>query len=104
MGNPYKLGGYYQITLLCGPPECQSVMEQHQAKEPSIKFYRERPSWTFYRFPILDNYSAALAYRLYLERYLPEDFVEPLRGRDLACWCHLDQPCHADVLLEVANR
>ena len=27
-----------------------------------------------------------------------------LRGRDLACWCALDQPCHADVLLELANR
>lgn len=27
-----------------------------------------------------------------------------LRGRDLACWCPLDQPCHADVLLEIANR
>jgi hypothetical protein len=26
-----------------------------------------------------------------------------LRGKDLACWCPLDQPCHADVLLEVAN-
>ena len=26
-----------------------------------------------------------------------------LRGRDLACWCRLDQPCHADVLLEMAN-
>ncbi len=28
---------------------------------------------------------------------------EELRGKDLACWCPLDQPCHADVLLEVAN-
>ena len=26
-----------------------------------------------------------------------------LRGKDLACWCLLDQPCHADVLLEIAN-
>ena len=26
-----------------------------------------------------------------------------LRGRSLACWCSLEQPCHADVLLEVAN-
>lgn len=26
-----------------------------------------------------------------------------LRGRDLACWCPLDRPCHADVLLELAN-
>jgi hypothetical protein len=26
-----------------------------------------------------------------------------LRGKNLACWCPIDQPCHADVLLEVAN-
>ena len=32
-----------------------------------------------------------------------------LRGRDLACWCPLEDadghrvPCHADVLLELAN-
>jgi hypothetical protein len=30
--------------------------------------------------------------------------LSPLRGHDLACWCPLDQPCHADVLLELANR
>lgn len=29
--------------------------------------------------------------------------VDDLRGHDLACWCPLDQPCHADVLLELAN-
>ena len=26
-----------------------------------------------------------------------------LRGKNLACWCPMDQPCHADVLLELAN-
>lgn len=26
-----------------------------------------------------------------------------LRGRNLACWCPPGQPCHADVLLEIAN-
>ena len=26
-----------------------------------------------------------------------------LRGRPLVCWCQLDQTCHADILLEVAN-
>lgn len=29
--------------------------------------------------------------------------VRDLCGLDLACWCPLDQPCHADVLLEIAN-
>lgn len=27
-----------------------------------------------------------------------------LRGLNLACWCRLDLPCHADVLLELANE
>lgn len=31
------------------------------------------------------------------------EFLEPLRGKNLACWCRLDQPCHADVLLILAN-
>ncbi|MDI9885947.1 DUF4326 domain-containing protein [Streptomyces sp. HNM0645] len=26
-----------------------------------------------------------------------------LRGRDLMCWCPTDGPCHADVLLKLAN-
>lgn len=32
------------------------------------------------------------------------DALEELRGHDLACWCSLDEPCHADVLIELANR
>jgi hypothetical protein len=32
-----------------------------------------------------------------------DDVRAELAGHDLACWCPLDQPCHADVLLEVAN-
>lgn len=31
------------------------------------------------------------------------DVIRELRGRDLCCWCPLDQPCHADVLLELAR-
>lgn len=28
---------------------------------------------------------------------------EHLAGKNLACWCKSDEPCHADVLLELAN-
>lgn len=28
---------------------------------------------------------------------------ENLRGKSLACWCAIGHPCHADVLLEIAN-
>lgn len=29
--------------------------------------------------------------------------VRLLRGKNLACWCPLDKPCHADALLAMAN-
>lgn len=32
------------------------------------------------------------------------DDVATLRGKNLACWCKLGAPCHADVLLELANK
>ncbi len=31
------------------------------------------------------------------------DGLATLRGKNVACWCRLDQPCHGDVLLELAN-
>lgn len=65
----------------------------------------------------VDRYRAALTecligvYRPTTDNRLRRRFGNPddlrfelraLRGRDLACWCRLDQPCHADVLLEFA--
>lgn len=35
--------------------------------------------------------------------WLREKGLPAIRGKDLACWCPLDQPCHVDVLLELAN-
>jgi hypothetical protein len=29
---------------------------------------------------------------------------DELAGHDLACFCPLDEPCHADVLLRIANE
>lgn len=30
--------------------------------------------------------------------------VSELRGKNLACWCALDEPCHADIWLRLANQ
>lgn len=32
-----------------------------------------------------------------------EEIRSALRGRHLACWCALDGPCHADLMLQIAN-
>ena len=51
----------------------------------------------------VEEYGREQAIRLYREWLVGKDLSE-LRGKDLACYCPLDQPCHADVLLELANR
>ena len=57
---------------------------------------------------IPDNAAAAEAYRLHFEEIgaplLEGCDLAELRGKDLACFCPLDQPCHADVLLRMANQ
>ncbi|HEU0273714.1 MAG TPA: DUF4326 domain-containing protein [Candidatus Udaeobacter sp.] len=54
-----------------------------------------------------ETLTAEKAVKLY-EQHLADNFSERdirhcLRGKDLACWCALDEPCHADVLLRIAN-
>ncbi len=48
--------------------------------------------------------SPADAVQMFRDFIFPFDAdLSELRGKDLACWCAPDQPCHADVLLEWAN-
>ena len=51
--------------------------------------------------------AARFATLLYRGNWAPlhvEAIRAELRGKNLACFCPLDQPCHADVLLELANK
>jgi hypothetical protein len=50
---------------------------------------------------IVAEYSAWLRFDPGAEHL--RQWLYELRGKDLACWCGLEQPCHADVLLEFAN-
>lgn len=55
--------------------------------------------------PVPDAATAVEFYRRWVHRRLDVQWQvrERLAGRDLACWCPLDQPCHADVLLDIAR-
>src|SRR5262245_17389932 len=61
--------------------------------EPDVEAAYQRAGW---------REAAKLLYRDYLE----EEGLDPreLRGKDLICSCKPTDPCHADVLLELANR
>ena len=47
--------------------------------------------------------SSIECYRQFLTPEMIAAARAELRGKDLACWCKEGDPCHADVLLEVAN-
>lgn len=61
---------------------------------------------------VVDEYGLVMAVRVFAEYALnemPQGYIDELRGKNLACWCPLTDkdgnpvPCHADVLLELAN-
>ncbi|WP_029931059.1 DUF4326 domain-containing protein [Nocardia otitidiscaviarum] len=56
---------------------------------------------------LMDAQDAVTSYRNRIERVGGPEVIalirEELRGKNLCCWCRTDQPCHADVLLEIAN-
>jgi hypothetical protein len=58
------------------------------------------------KFLLKSASEAASLFRQYVVGRLENGTGYPLaalRGKNLACWCPLDKPCHADVLLELAN-
>lgn len=64
--------------------------------------YREPPTgWTERRTAELK--AVRLFYTDIKGELAPYPPLSELRGHDLACWCPLNQPCHADILLELAN-
>jgi len=51
----------------------------------------------------MDATDAVHCFELFIPAFAIEAARKELRGKNLACFCALDQPCHADVLLKIAN-
>lgn len=75
---------------------------------PKNTVYVGRPSkWgSPYTIPIVygDREEAVRLYVKYLEEMRDlDEFLSPLVGKNLACWCRLDQKCHANELLLIVK-
>jgi hypothetical protein len=50
---------------------------------------------------------AVNSYRAWITQPAQQNILDrakrELRGKNLACWCPIGSPCHAEVLLELAN-
>ena len=88
-GNPWQVGGDAQIVMRDTPKgETQRLSLVRMWPETVVALYR-----------IYITHASIYDIGLDAKRL---DLSE-LRGKDLACWCPLSSPCHADVLLELAN-
>lgn len=102
VGRPTKWGNPFPSHAACAALHCISMRldpaDPLNVSEAAVDLYR--------RWITGGNVNELVA--IFMD--LPEDrpplsvVVRELRGKDLACWCGLDTPCHADVLLELANQ
>lgn len=69
---------------------------------PAVNVSRPSP-YGNYDGPTRADFERGLAEMSNADRVFYMNRVAELRGKNLACWCRHDQPCHADVLLELAN-
>ena len=97
-----------------GPRRIQLSRRRGWRKPPDVVVVSRPSRWSNpfmvgarHRGRVLTRGTATAEFRAaLLEGRLPftmEAIVRDLAGHDLACWCPLDEPCHADVLLEFAN-
>ena len=92
------------------PQRLQRSRQHKIGNAPGLPIvYVSRPSkWgNPYRIGADGNRDQVLKkYREYLAATpsLVEDAKKELRGKNLACWCKPSEDCHADILLEIANK
>lgn len=90
VGRPSKWGNPFEIRLEEKCKCCGTVIQEEITSHEVLRDYRY-----FLRHPqSLHGWDMPSV----------EDIQKELRGKNLACWCALDKPCHADILLELANE
>jgi hypothetical protein len=93
--NPFRIGGYFMI----GDPNGRSGLFAMAWCEAITEIGQRDP-----RFTKIETKAQAVEFFKKIAEQRSAEFWAPLRGKNLACFCGLDEPCHADVELELANR
>lgn len=98
-GNPFRVG-----DLIADPTNGWNPIPGYPMPHEVGVFERTMVDGTRYTQTVRHVVDRADAVELFRRVVEFEGWnLEALRGRDLACWCPLDEPCHADVLLALAN-
>lgn len=100
VGRPTKWGNPFKGEVGAATASRQMLVEDYER-------WLFTPCWTDPRDGELRARGGNCTHHLgvpYSGRPTVAEIRTALAGKDLACWCPDGQPCHADVLLAVANR
>ena len=100
-GNPFKVGDLAEgMDLSAGAvsADINGVVGHRMTAQECVKKYADMLT------PYRHHGENSGMDKLLLSICNIDSIKLELRGKNLACWCALDQPCHADVLLEIANE
>jgi len=87
-GNPFKVGTTYRYILAL-------ALMGFKGKDLDNGVF------------VKDNAHAVELYKRMINMFQAKrqkEFFEPLRGKDVICFCKLDEPCHGDVILKESNK
>lgn len=82
VGRPTKWGNPYKVGTAYTQPDGEEIILNNQQV---VNLFDQ--AIFIYSFPIGID-----------------EIVSELKGKNLACFCPLDKPCHADILLKIANQ
>jgi hypothetical protein len=74
-----------------------------QGAEKSVQLFRLWVTGELTDGEIRERFPQIIAHHLISRRKILQAALPDLAGKNLACWCDHGCPCHADVLLELAN-
>ncbi len=96
-GNPFRIGGWFMV----GDPDPKARMRMSWCQAANAEIAARTPG----KFTLIETQAQAVEFfeRLAATGYFRETALAALRGKNLACWCKLGTPCHADILLKLAN-
>ena len=72
-------------------------------RERAVELHRAWLTGEMLEAAIKASYPSIIAKHLISRRLGVMQSLSAVRGRNLACWCPLQAPCHADLLIELAN-
>lgn len=103
-GNPYQIKPYLPRHDATGEPiEFMNAVEERAAIKRAKRRAAECSVDAFRRAIETEDILDVAADRSG-DRWTMKSWISRLRGKNLACWCKPGAPCHADVLLDLANR